>query len=1539
MNKKILLILLPAAFAMMVTTSVALIALGMGLLEESEDDPALSDLDDRVTNIRLPVLDTSEENLPYKTVRYNSDALPVACPPESECENGGDCPRHCGPIGGPRRGWPLPDAYTGARLILLGSEEHTKYAIDVSATVEDGKSLADFVPVYATMEGRVVERYDQTFESKGGYGSFARVRNAQYACVPRVDMWEVHSEDLREEHSEALNLDPPLTPDEPLLYMSPAEENPELDRRVTCTACGEGSRGCVVDFFCRVSADGTDYCLRACEMPDSSIDGATTGAMCHRVYDNFREPDYPAFHTNLSGLSERNFYMGQMPDVGYGKTGAWEVLYAHMTENREEKEIDLDCYLHSLVDPDTQCGTMGSTGFHTGDGEEENLESMGSEPFVHYEIWRNINTPNIWRDLKNQKQSESESESTSTDPGPKLPMTDSHWGVVSRIEGDDHFLGNTRMPYNQDNIPGPCCPPVAVNHAALEGSSEGMVGEEGGRIYTRNEGTQDFDAVILMAPREVDKSAPQPDGPIVESEDINWANEEYHRLSVSFDLCLAGDQPFETGDLEIEVTSNAVLGEPAYFWNSIHPMTSLGENRWLIPNAFGSGREIPSEGCRMMEMSFALGSDPKAITELGVNPLRISQGETALVSFAGEGLSIEGSVDPQAIDRQREQCGFIEGIDRTGGYSREWEGEIYSDRDRPQAIPYQCPADGGDEGSCIRFFQRTMSSGEGESAQGASIYDQSEAIDMAAYFGPVAQRPQTPDIRQFDSEQGGELFEYFRQVDVDISPLTQWSQGKTVSYVPVQHISGYAGSAVIDAEQVAGKTEGEVGEEVKDLLAGHDNLIMATRYDVINGQNIITATTWKVNQSNTLEQSGLMRWGFDDDNVYFLHELPWTNLFQQPIVCNPSEENPQGTAAGMVWLGVEVFGGVHCHAYDGNYYKPQSQEEGNLGVRRNPSDIEAGIIDARWVSGHMPFVKRQMAPNPAPNGEVSNTHRVGGNTVMTINMDSENCCQTAHSGYAVPYEIQLMERGSVEMCSVQRFDAFSLTDITWPEASLVGNVEHTPKIEESPAGEMTDVYALTFSEAMPHPDDLGSLPGLAPVVSGEPSGEAIVRQRAPVQVAQEERRSVVDRAGEWIRQIRQLTTTAVAYADNHLARWIGNDQFNASLACQGSDYYQIGNEASCSRAPCCGLEDGETCDDVGNYSDVARRSAPNANACIDRGQGVKEHGADLSSRFVEGRVPLSCYEMARTGDFTRAIGYWERLWCAPNLCDIARQNGANDGQCGGSCKCGHAYGTYWNDRNPGEPVPPAAPLLDRVLTACAAPGVGAGANTICNSAQQLKASMPEVPEPTFTPEGLPSTLPAVEPPPPPEPIEVTVNKGEAYIDYDFDNEEIGTGDQVSLSFKAGNLEGNGVSVVIAAFAKDEAGNIDPSDSSRSALVYRGIQNNTIFEQNIPVTTLFSTAPFDGNFVLRFYAYQDAATDNAKGVFSDITFEVGGDIPIRGVEVTDYGNDNLVFEDVIRLSVTSGDREGESFYFAKGTGLIGKETHREQGGICAMTVAY
>ncbi len=116
-------------------------------------------------------------------------------------------------------------------------------------------------------------------------------------------------------------------------------------------------------------------------------------------------------------------------------------------------------------------------------------------------------------------------------------------------------------------------------------------------------------------------------------------------------------------------------------------------------------------------------------------------------------------------------------------------------------------------------------------------------------------------------------------------------------------------------------------------------------------------------------------------------------------------------------------------------------------------------------------------------------------------------------------------------------------------------------------------------------------------------------------------------------------------------------------------YYKLDNEPVCSRAPNCGGR---------GYDDVYSLPMPDPQKCM----AENEAGC-------RGWVPLCCYEVARTGDFTKCTGYWERLWCAPVQCATARSRGASDAQCGGDCRCGSAFNNYCGDT-------PPVPLQDRL---------------------------------------------------------------------------------------------------------------------------------------------------------------------------------------------------------------------------------------------------
>ena len=141
-------------------------------------------------------------------------------------------------------------------------------------------------------------------------------------------------------------------------------------------------------------------------------------------------------------------------------------------------------------------------------------------------------------------------------------------------------------------------------------------------------------------------------------------------------------------------------------------------------------------------------------------------------------------------------------------------------------------------------------------------------------------------------------------------------------------------------------------------------------------------------------------------------------------------------------------------------------------------------------------------------------------------------------------------------------------------------------------------------------------------------------------------------------------------------------------------YYKIPNENVCSRAPNCGGK---------GYEEVANLPYPNPQACMGT-------DADRDKKGCAGYVPLCCYQMALKGNFTYCVGYWERLWCSPDLCEKARQNGASDSNCGGNCSCGHAFRSYCGSGKTSIPI-------------------------------EQRLGIQSIPTPTFTPSPIPTATP------------------------------------------------------------------------------------------------------------------------------------------------------------------------------------------------------
>lgn len=125
-------------------------------------------------------------------------------------------------------------------------------------------------------------------------------------------------------------------------------------------------------------------------------------------------------------------------------------------------------------------------------------------------------------------------------------------------------------------------------------------------------------------------------------------------------------------------------------------------------------------------------------------------------------------------------------------------------------------------------------------------------------------------------------------------------------------------------------------------------------------------------------------------------------------------------------------------------------------------------------------------------------------------------------------------------------------------------------------------------------------------------------------------------------------------------------------------YYYINinnpNEVSCSRAPLCGGK---------SYSEVEQLPQPNPQACMGDGK------EDRATKGCAGLVPLCCYEVERTRDPMRCIGYWERLWCHPDQCakiDPEKGRDCNNGQ-PGTCKCGDAIKSWCIDTDKHSSIP------------------------------------------------------------------------------------------------------------------------------------------------------------------------------------------------------------------------------------------------------------
>jgi len=208
-----------------------------------------------------------------------------------------------------------------------------------------------------------------------------------------------------------------------------------------------------------------------------------------------------------------------------------------------------------------------------------------------------------------------------------------------------------------------------------------------------------------------------------------------------------------------------------------------------------------------------------------------------------------------------------------------------------------------------------------------------------------------------------------------------------------------------------------------------------------------------------------------------------------------------------------------------------------------------------------------------------------------------------------------------------------------------------------------------------------------------------------------------------------LTSLAInSYQISTKSRASGTD-ISLEPYCKDGYYSIPGEPAKCSRAPNCG---GYNYDDLNTESKM-----PNPQSCT------------TDPHACGGYPPLCCYEMARTGDYTKCIGYWERLWCPEQLCAEARQNGASDEQCGGSCQCSHAFEHYCgNDvqivslaqrlgvTGAATPTSTSTPIPDATAT----PTVQAGTPTNTPTTQPGTTNTP-----TSTPTNIPINTPTNTP--------------------------------------------------------------------------------------------------------------------------------------------------------------------------------------------------
>ena len=345
------------------------------------------------------------------------------------------------PIGGLTYGWGLPETYAGntTRQVLLQKTAHTAgaytdcdqtYATDIS--VENAP--LDFVPVYSTLQGTVVEFLgsDPQVEAScpdgvtncDGYGNFVRTRNSKWAAVNAVDLYKDNNTCARANRFEpgypnqevpAHALDKESCKSDGKLTDDPCPMDCIRDRDVTCDMTpkieitidpilGRISKTTYPD-ECNPCRNGRQYGkgpLQGCnnstgtcysyycvsETSNPKIAGGEAYRMIvndmdKSIFRNKRlgEPPYGYYRDVGDNGSPDVTGVARYVDIALVHVTNWEVVQSYMTDGSVDKFISgRDVTLRN----DSQIGTLGNSGYY-GVGRKYFLNSK--RPMMHYEIW------------------------------------------------------------------------------------------------------------------------------------------------------------------------------------------------------------------------------------------------------------------------------------------------------------------------------------------------------------------------------------------------------------------------------------------------------------------------------------------------------------------------------------------------------------------------------------------------------------------------------------------------------------------------------------------------------------------------------------------------------------------------------------------------------------------------------------------------------------------------------------------------------------------------------------------------------------------------------------------------------------------------------------------------------------------------------------------------------------------------------------------------------------------------------------------------